>query len=193
MGASHFGGAGPLHGLRLSCIMWAMIFVYQKGMLMTRLGKIARLPREMREELNVRLRLASAFAKATADKPTRQVRLHNGEVGVASGQWTVDSGWWREGSGKTVRSNPVKAGQTGSNPVKAGQTGSNPVKARQTSQSGSNPVKIRDSQESEQIKSGPLCGLLAPPETVRPGQTQSKPVKPGQTGSNHQPACRRGL
>jgi len=25
-------------------------------------------------------------------------------------------------------------------------------------------VEVRDSQETEQIKSGPLCGLLAPPE-----------------------------
>ena len=31
--------------------MWAMIFVYQKGMLMTRLGKMARFPGQMRDEL----------------------------------------------------------------------------------------------------------------------------------------------
>jgi hypothetical protein len=54
---------------------------------MTRLGKIARLPREIREELSVRLRCASAFAKATADKPTRQVRLQNGEVGRLLVEW----------------------------------------------------------------------------------------------------------
>ena len=30
---------------------WAMIFVYQKGMLMTRLGKMARFPGQMRDEL----------------------------------------------------------------------------------------------------------------------------------------------
>ena len=51
MGASHFGGAGPLHGLRLWCIMWAMIFFYQNGMLITRLGKMARFPGQMRDEL----------------------------------------------------------------------------------------------------------------------------------------------
>jgi hypothetical protein len=42
------------------------------------------------------------------------------------------------------------------------------------------------SQESEQIKNGPLCGPLAPPETVKPSQTQSKskPIKRGKTQSN---------
>jgi hypothetical protein len=56
------------------------------------------------------------------------------------------------------------------------------------------PYEIKGSQESEQIKSGPLCGLLAPPETVKPGQTgqtqsnqrrpQSRWPRPNQTQSN---------
>jgi hypothetical protein len=97
MGASHFGGAGPLHGLRLSCIMWAMIFVYQKGM----------------------------------------------PVGVVSGQWPVVGG--ERGWGKTVRSNPVKPGQTQSNrvkpvkPVKPGQTN----QPGQTSQTGLNTHSVK--------------------------------------------------
>jgi hypothetical protein len=44
------------------------------------------------------------------------------------------------------------------------------------SQTQSKPVKLRDSQESEQIMGGPLCGLLASPERsnlVKPSQTQS--------------------
>jgi hypothetical protein len=61
-----------------------------------------------------------------------------------------------------------------SNPVKPGQTRPDPVKSE----------KIKGSQESEQIMGGPLCGLLAPPETVNPGPTRSNPVKPGQTKSN---------
>ena len=48
---------------------------YYNAIPMTRQGKIARLPREMRDELNVRLRCAS----------TRQVRLHNREQELA--QW----------------------------------------------------------------------------------------------------------
>jgi hypothetical protein len=47
---------------------------------MTRLGKMGRLTREMREGLNVRLRCASAAAETMEDKSRRQVGLHCGEV-----------------------------------------------------------------------------------------------------------------
>jgi hypothetical protein len=101
--------------------------------------------------------------------------------------------------------NPVKPSQpsqTQSNPVKPSQTQStqsnpvNPVKPSQPSQTQSNPVKpvkpvkpgqtqskLRDSQESEQIMDGPLCGLLAPRERsnrIKPNQTESNRIKPNQ-------------
>jgi len=103
------------------------------------------------------------------------------------------------------QSNRVKASQTQLNPVKPSQPSQtqstqsnpvNPVKPSQPSQTQSNPVKpvkpvkpgqtqskLRDSQESEQIMDGPLCGLLAPRERsnrIKPNQTESNRIKPNQ-------------
>jgi hypothetical protein len=57
--------------------------------------------------------------------------------------------------------------------VKPGQTQSNSIKLE----------KVKGSQESEQIRSGPHCGLLAPPETINPGQTKSNQIKPAKGSS----------
>jgi hypothetical protein len=77
------------------------------------------------------------------------------------------------------RSNPVKPNQTESNRIKPNQTKSNQIKPNQTcwevgvsrnwtircekeSAEGSlvKPSQTQGSQESEQIGSGPFCGLL---------------------------------
>ena len=120
---------------------------------MTRLGKIARLPREIREELSVRLRWASAFAKATADKPTRQVRLHKGGEGK---QFKAQiPGLNLDGLGNSAKRPPQelracpetearRLAQTGLGesrdlaeaPIKANQTKSNQIKPNQNCEVG---------------------------------------------------------
>ena len=83
------------------------------------------------------------------------------------------------GSNDPVRSNQIKPNQTcrrekwtcrgnEADGIPAGQTQSNLAELR----------KIKGSQESEQIKNGPLHGMLAPPETVKSDQTESNQIKP---------------
>jgi len=114
------------------------------------------------------------------------------------------------GIGKTAqtRSNPVKPNQGESNQIKANQTCGvvgvsqnwtircESGRQRGTGQTQSNRIKpsqtIKGLQESEQIKNGPLYGLLAPPEKVNSGQTQSNSIKVNQTKSNQIKPARGG-
>jgi hypothetical protein len=67
--------------------------------------------------------------------------------------------------------------------IKANQTKSNQIKpvgderCPEIGHAGRGEWKrplVMASQESEQIKNGPLCGPLAPPETVKPSQTSER-------------------
>jgi hypothetical protein len=157
---------------------------YLKAVPMTRLGKLARLPREMRVELNVRLRLASAFAKATADKPTRQVRLQKGEVGrhfkaqfpTLRSERAQNSDWKPPRKPRGCEQTKTHDGRAQNFPGEAqeGEPAETPIKPNQTK---SNQIKLPVEVVSGQwtVVGGRRGGGKLS------GQTQSKPVKPSQT------------
>jgi hypothetical protein len=189
---------------------------------MTGLGRIARLPREMREkssrvhsvrreDFNAKSRRRNN-AKRFLTVPVRAAKrwmllmepISLPDISAALGLGVLALEPCRMGPAEA----PIKPNQGESNQIKPNQTcavmkcpkighagalrcrwnavRSNPIKPNQTGSNPIKPQKIKDSQETEQIQGGPPCELLAPPETVKPSQTQSKskPIKRGKTQSN---------
>jgi hypothetical protein len=167
---------------------------------MTSLGKKARWLREMREGLNVRLRCASAFAKATADKPTRQVRRHNGEAGrpfkpqfpglssdgLGNEEWTAPRKprGCPEAKARVARPHPNSLSEK-RELTKAALGGLNPIKPNQTKSN----LHGGGAEEKWPVVSGEWLVLHSrytaqsdQPKPVKAGQTGSNPVKPGVGG-----------
>jgi hypothetical protein len=99
-----------------------MIFVYQKGMLMTRLGKMARLPGQMRDGLT----------------EARFPGLNLDGLGKSAGMPPQELGSCREAKARRPRAQtgPGEARDLAEAPIKANQTKSNQIKPRRQRRSG---------------------------------------------------------